>query len=252
MSVFLYEADLKSSKNGGFLVNVFLLNIYIYIYIYFFFCTLNRGPGRRKRMPSDPNSCGTPIKIAIKRPYLEENDDSETQYNNGRKYEEEMIVNVCSPLTNENGYFTSGELNKSNDSESLLVRRANGFSSSDDKLGFPSMIYTTFSHQPTGAVTLSQSFDSRNTSTTLPKTTLIQPINGQMSPLAECNYTSSNAERSMEQGSDSAMTDISDPPNSATMNHTTPDNVTSPQSLAEYTPNSTPVAMSSAGKAMQV
>lgn len=142
-----------------------------------------RGPGRRKRVSSDSSSCCTPVKITIKRPYLEENDDGEGSLGVGRKPEEEMIVNVSSPLGNQGSYFSSSsDFNKSNEGSILSYRRSNGYSPAEDKLGFPSMIYTTFPHPAPGAVTLTQTFDNRLSTTTSPKTTLIQPINGEMSP----------------------------------------------------------------------
>lgn len=196
-------------------------------------CLLFRGPGRRKRIPSDPSSCGTPVKITIKRPYLEDNDESEVHYGVSRKIEEEMIVNVSSPLSSNNGYFASGEFT-SNDSEALVIRRPNGFTSSEDKLGFPSMIYTTFSHPPC-AVTLTQSFDNRHTPATSPKTTLIEPINGQMSPSEDCNYNNP----SPSQENDSVMTEAPTATHLVT-NHTTSGTSPPPQSLTAYHPAQTP------------
>jgi hypothetical protein len=96
-----------------------------------------------------------------------------------------MIVNVSSSIGNHGSYFSSSsDFNKSSEGNVLAYRR-NGFSSAEDKLGFPSMIYTTFPHSAPGAVTLTQSFDNRLPTTTSPKTTLITPINGEMSPTDE-------------------------------------------------------------------
>ncbi|CAB3990751.1 Hypothetical predicted protein [Paramuricea clavata] len=148
-------------------------------------CLLFRGPGRRKRVPSDSSTNYTPVKITIKRPYLEDNNDGDGTFTVGRKLEEEMVVNVSSPIGNHGSYFSSSsDLNKSSEGNVLAYRR-NGFSSAEDKLGFPSMIYTTFPHSAPGAVTLTQSFDNRLSTTTSPKTTLITPINGEMSPTDE-------------------------------------------------------------------
>lgn len=211
----------------------------------------NSGPGRRKRIPSDPSSCGTPVKITIKRPYLEENGEGETQFGLGRKVEEEMIVNVSSPLTYENGYFNSCDFNKSNESESLVTGRQNGFATSDDKLGFPSMIYTTFSHSP-AAVAVSQSFTDGHTPTASPKTTQIQPINSQMSPMEESKYDITKT-GNVSQANNSTLAETPSAPHSVTTNHSTPPGIaTSPQSSAGYIVNCPPSAdaTSPAGKAV--
>lgn len=171
------------------------------------------------------------MKISIKRPYLEDNDDSE--FSVGRKPEEEIVVNVSSPIGNPGSYFSNaGDFNKP--SESLQSYRRNGFSS-EDKLGFPSMIYTTFSHPAAGAVTLTQSFDNRLTTTTSPKTTLITPINGETSP-TEPNFDHQTKSDSQSHASCSVMNET------ATNNQATNfplENGGSHEESVENTPTST-------------
>ena len=146
-----------------------------------------------------------------------------------------MIVNVSSPIGNHNSYFSSpSDYNKSGEGNVLSYRR-NGFASADDKLGFPSMIYTTFSHSSPGAVTLTQSFDNRLSTTTSPKTTLITPINGEMSPTDE---TFDHQARSDSQPpvNDSSMADAV---NDQQSNNDPHENGTSPYGSVSTTPNST-------------
>ena len=195
-----------------------------------------RGPGRRKRVTSESNSGCTPVKITIKRPYLEENDENDGTFGIGRKLEEEMIVNVSSPIGNHTSYFSSsGDFNKSSDI--MGYRRSNGFSSSDVKLGFPSMIYTTFPHPTPTAVTLTQSFDDKLSTTTSPKTTLITPINGEMSPVDGTFDHQAKFDGQPDVNGDS-MTE--DPTlESQTSGDDTPENGTSTQEIPPSTLNST-------------
>lgn len=150
-----------------------------------------------------------------------------------------MIVNVSSPIGNHGSYFSSShEFNKSSESNGIAIRRSNGFSTAEDKLGFPSMIYTTFPHPTPGAVTLTQSFDHRLSSTTSPKTTLIQPINGEMSPTDGTFAEHEAKSESQPHASDFGMTDATNL-NDLPPNDNPPENATSPQSSLPSVPNST-------------
>ena len=226
-----------------------MLSIYIESFLLFitnhltYCCRLfsyRRGPGRRKRISSDSNSSFTPVKISIKRPYLEDNDDGDSTFGVGRKPEEEMIVNVSSPIGNHNSYFSSSsDFNKSGESNVLTYRR-NGFASAEDKLGFPSMIYTTFSHSSPGAVTLTQSFDNRLSTTTSPKTTLITPINGEMSPTDETfdHQAKSESQPQINDGS------VGDAVNDHQSHDDLHENGTSPHGSVPTTPNGTSSVLS--------
>lgn len=168
----------------------------------------SRGPGRRKRISTDSSSGCTPVKITIKRPYLEENEEDDSSFGVGRKPEEEMVVNVSSPIDHHGSYFTS-EFSKPNDGHSQTYRRSNGFSS-EDKLGLPSMIYSTFSHAPPNVATFVQTFDSRTITTTSPRTTLITPINGATSPVNGTFDHQSKADNSDVCENDSNIIDMND------------------------------------------
>lgn len=179
----------------------------------------------------------------IKRPYLEENDEGDGTFGVGRKLEEEMIVNVSSPIGNHGSYFSSSsDFNKSSDGNALSFRRSNGFGPAEDKLGFPSMIYTTYPHPAPGAVTLTQSFDNRLSITTSPKTTLITPINGEMSP-TEGTFDHQTKSGSETHVNDSARTET-DGLNDQLPSHYPHENGTSPQDSVPTTPNSTSSALS--------
>ena len=173
----------------------------------------------------------------IKRPYLEENDEGDGAFGVGRKSEEELIVKVSSPIGNNGSYFSSSDFNKSSEGSALSFRRSNGFGPAEDKLGFPSMIYTTYPHPAPGAVTLTQSFDNRLSITTSPKTTLITPINGEMSP------TEGTFEHQTKSGSEAHVNDSTrteaDGLNDQLPSHYTHENGTSPQDSVPTTPNST-------------
>jgi hypothetical protein len=148
-----------------------------------------------------------------------------------------MIVNVSSPIGNHGSYFSSSsDFNKSGEGNVLAYRR-NGFSSAEDKLGFPSMIYTTFPHPTPGAVTLTQSFDNRLSTTISPKTTLITPINGEMSPTdgAFDHHAKSDSQQHIN---DSSMTDAASL-NDQQSSDDPPENGTSPQGSVPTTPNGT-------------